>query len=339
MTTLTVCVPVYNAAGFVENTLKHVAAQTCRDFRVLVSIDHGNDASEAVCRRFEGDPRFEIIVQPRRLGWVGNVNALIARVDTPFFCITPHDDLLEPRFLEAMLDLLEREPSAACAYSDMRGFGAQQNVVGQPDVRGDRLHRVLDVLLNHYDGVPFRGLVRRRDANDRPYLPSDIPGDFAADTAWLVPLAMRGELRRVPEPLYRKFYDPGTVHAGWAVAPRAELVPLHAAMLATSVRIALGEIDDPGEREEVLTAGLLRAAGIARGGGPGAPRTALESATAVAHFTRATHDLGTAADPAGVLGRTTNAILQNAIAAPEPAAPPVSLGRRIVRKLRRFLRG
>ena len=338
---LTVCVPVYNAARFVEDTLRHVAAQTCRDFRVLVSVDAGDDSSESVCRHFESDPRFEVVVQSHRLGWVGNVNALIARVDTPFFCIMPHDDLPEPRYLEAMLDLLEREPAAACAYSDIRGFGAQQNVVGQQEVRGDRLQRVLDVILNHYDSVPFRGVVRRRDGNDRPYLPAVIPGGFAADTAWLVPLALRGELRRVPEPLYRKFYDPATVHAGWTSWPRPDLVRLHATMIAASVQLALEELNDAVEREEVLTAGLLRAAGIARGGGPGAPRGALESATAVAIFTEATRDLGLVADPAAVLARTRIDVLQNAIPAhlpePSPQLPRLSLRRWITRRLRRVL--
>ena len=85
MTTVTVCVPAYNAAGWIADTLDSIAGQTFADFRVVISLDRSEDESESVCRRYLADPRFELVVQPNRLGWVGNVNALIARVETPFF--------------------------------------------------------------------------------------------------------------------------------------------------------------------------------------------------------------------------------------------------------------
>ena len=79
MNAVTVCVPVYNAAAFLAGTLDSITAQTFTDFKVLISLDRGDDDSEAICRRYLADRRFELIVQPRRLGWVGNVNALIDR--------------------------------------------------------------------------------------------------------------------------------------------------------------------------------------------------------------------------------------------------------------------
>ncbi|MES2521386.1 MAG: glycosyltransferase [Gemmatimonadota bacterium] len=339
MTRLTILVPVYNGAAFVEETLQHVAAQTVHDFRVLISIDRGDDDSESICRRFASDRRFEIIVQPERRGWVGNVNALISCVDTPFFCITPHDDLLNPQYAEAMLDLLAREPAASCAYSDIVGFGASKGDISQPDVRGERQERVLDVLLNHFDAVAFRAVVRRRDKSDRPYLPSDIPRHFCADTVWMIRLALRGELRRVAQPLYRKRFDAATVHAGWGELPRADLLRLFAAVVAASTRLALEEIDDPVEREEVLTAGLLRASGQGSKRDWDIPDTTLERATVVAHFAHATSDLGTPDDPAAVLARTGSRALRAATQPmlEDPPRPPFA--RRVAGKIRRLLRG
>src|SRR5688572_9092751 len=98
--TITVCVPVWNGASFVAETLECVRRQTQTDLRVLISDDHSDDDSAAVCQTFESDSRFEVVVQPERLGWVGNVNWLLKRVDTPFGCILPHDDLITPDYLE-----------------------------------------------------------------------------------------------------------------------------------------------------------------------------------------------------------------------------------------------
>jgi len=312
MTAITVCVPAFNAAAFVRETLEHIAAQTFRDFKVVVSVDACDDDSEVVCREVETDSRFEIVTHPARLGWVGNVNWLIAQVETPFFCITPHADLLDPRYLEAMHNALVREPTAACAYSDIQCFGSQQGTIFQAPVRGHRMERVLDVLLNHYAAVTFRGLVRRGGEHDHPLLPVGIPRDFAADSAWTMRLALRGDLLRVPELLYRKRYDAATVHAGWSALPRAEHLRLYASMVAECTRVALEEVHDPAERDEILVAGLLRASGHSIAGGWGVPVHSLEIATAVAEYAVATRDFGRAPNADAVLARTTVSVLRKA---------------------------
>ena len=278
MTAITVCVPVYNGAAFVMETLQHIAAQEFADFRALISVDRGDDDSLEICRTFAADPRFEVVAQSERLGWVGNCNALIARVDTPMFCLTPHDDLLDPRFLAVMHDALMRDHEVCCAYSDIEMFGGLSGVIAQPGVRGSKQHRLLDVLLNHYPSVAFRGLVRRRDANDRPFLSRGTPNDFAADTAWLVTLASRGHLERIPQLLYKKRYLSSSVHAGWQKGPRAACLSEYAYLIAHCTQLALSETDNVTERHEILVAGRLRASGYTRLPGWGSPRTPLEVA-------------------------------------------------------------
>jgi len=112
---------------------------------------------------------------------------------------------------------------------------------------------------------------------------------------------------------------------------------LYASMVAMSTRLALEEIHDAAEREEVLTAGLLRAAGLTRGRGVGVPATDVEIATAVAHFAQATADLGTASDPYAVIARTGIGVLRDAIAVPDPTAARPSLHRRLASRVRRLL--
>jgi len=112
---------------------------------------------------------------------------------------------------------------------------------------------------------------------------------------------------------------------------------LYASMVAMSTRLALEEIHDAAEREEVLTAGLLRAAGLTRGGGVGVPATDLEIATAVAHFAQATADLGAASDPYAVMARTGVTVLREAIAQRHPTAADPTLSQRIARRVRRLL--
>jgi hypothetical protein len=88
--------------------------------------------------------------------------------------------------------------------------------------------------------VAFRGLTRveaiRRSGGIRP---NEVE-DFSADTTWMAALALWGELRRVPRPLYRKRYHAGNTHvrwAGWPVERRLRAWTVHCAdMLEQAMR-------------------------------------------------------------------------------------------------------
>ncbi len=290
MTELTVCVPAFNAGAFLVETLNSISAQSLGDFKVLISLDRSDDDSEAVCRRHLADPRFQLIVQSERLDWVRNCNALIKQVDTPYFCITPHDDLLGVDYLAKTLMLAKSDPAIACAYSDIEGFGSRRVLTIQREVRGTTLERATDVLLNHFHAAAFRGVVRHGRPDDRPYLHPGLRRNFAADTVWLMTLALRGELRRLPAVHYRKRCHPTSVHAAWSTWPRAELIVMWAEQCAALVRIALTEIQAPADREVILLAGLMRVVGVGGFTTFATPSHPLECATAGIVFGEALQD-------------------------------------------------
>jgi glycosyltransferase involved in cell wall biosynthesis len=339
-TAVTVCVPVFNAAAFLGETLDSIAAQSFADIKVLISLDRSDDDSESVCRRYLHDRRFELIVQRERLGWVGNVNALIERVDTPYFCITPHDDLLAAEYLAEVYALAASDPAIACAYSDVQGFGTSRPYFAQADIRGTLIERVIDFLLNHFAVVPFRGLIRRRNSNDRPYIPTGLRYDFAADTVWMLHIALRGELRRVPSMLYAKRYHDASVHAPWRNWPREKLIVLWAEQAAACARIALEHVDDPRDREVVLAAALMRVAGVGNSRVYAAPKEPLEIAAATAIFCDALGDASSLRDVQTVLAYPNARRLRDAIArdvSPDGADSPSTLAPRIRRRLGNIL--
>ncbi|BBK39174.1 hypothetical protein STAQ_42520 [Allostella sp. ATCC 35155] len=317
---VTVCVPVWNGAAFVADTLACIARQSFADFRVLVSLDRGDDGSEAICRRFLADRRFELVVQPNRLGWVGNVNFLIGRVTTEFFCITPHDDLLHRDYLARVFGLAAGDPAISTAYSDIATFGDDHVHIVQPEVRGDRLHRLLDVLLNHGDSVAFRGLVRRRGPDDRPLLPTGLVGDFAADTVWLVDLAARGELRRVPGGFYRKRLHGGSAHAAWERWPIARRRSAWIDQAARMAIAAAGWVDGEDERGLVAAAAMMRLMGLGAVARPPFAATRVEQGHEVAAFAARIH-------PLAVPERPTT-LAEDARAAPLSAARLLETARR-----------
>ena len=145
---VSVVVPVYNGAEFIEEALRSVLAQTYPNWECVVidnrSTDGTADVVEAVVA---GDPRFRLVRAAEHVGIYGNHNrALAAASPTARYVKVLHsDDWLEPRCLERMVAVAERHP----------GVG----VVGAWRMFGD--DRDLDSLPTDAEVFPGKAIVRQ----------------------------------------------------------------------------------------------------------------------------------------------------------------------------------
>jgi glycosyltransferase involved in cell wall biosynthesis len=201
---VTICVPVYNGERYVRATLASIKKQSYGNFRVLISDDASTDASAEICRSFTEDPRFSLVVQPERLGWVANANWALRAATGDFVCITPHDDLLDPRYIDTLVQRLVEESRAAMVFCDMREFGVLDQILIQPDLCGSPSERLIGFMAKHYDAAAYRGLVRREVIAAEGGLEGNAAHDFAADLIYIARTARAGEVRRIPQVLYYK---------------------------------------------------------------------------------------------------------------------------------------
>src|SRR4051794_31737927 len=219
---IVVGVPVWRGSKFVAETLESVIRQRDIRLRVFISIDGADGSSEQVCRPFTADARVQLFVQPERLGWVRNSAAVLAAatdMGADYACIQPHDDILDESYFAALLDVAEKSTEAAVVFSDMEAFGTESGIVHQSSVIGSALGRQVSLLLDHYNGIAFRGLTRVSALVRVPPISGNLHDDFAADTVWMSRLALAGELIRVPRVLYRKRYHPDDTHSKWREWP------------------------------------------------------------------------------------------------------------------------
>jgi hypothetical protein len=212
---VTIGVPVYRGELFIEETLRSIQNQTWRDIQVIISLDGPQPDAEELCRPFLKDSRFRLVVQPERLGWVGNLNWMMRRVATPYWCIQPQDDLLDPSYLEVLLDQARRMPEGAVFYCDIEAFGSLPGSLIQPSVTGSASARQLALLYDHFPAVAFRGLTRVEALHLAGEMPANEVESFACDTVWMSALARWGDLCRVPAGLYRKRFHPANEHKKW----------------------------------------------------------------------------------------------------------------------------
>jgi len=241
-------VPTWRAETYILQTLESLAAQTFQNLEILISDDASPDQTAAVCERFAArDPRFHVFRQPRNLGWVGNVNALLERARGDYLLFAFQDDLPAPFYIERCVAALERNPAAVLAFSDI-------TLANQDGSREEKTYAVLEGitdplgrarLIAKQKGswwIPNRGVFRGAAARRIGGLRRHAAGEFSADWPWLLHMSLLGEFARVPENLCTKIYQPRSLSRGWDFGARSWLSVTRSAMAVVS-RSDLGWAD------------------------------------------------------------------------------------------------
>lgn len=127
--TVSIVVPVYNAAAYLEETVAMVRRQTVSDWELILVDDHSTDGSDAVMRRLAAeDDRIVLLWQTEGVKGAANARNLgIRRAEGRYLAFLDADDVWRPDKLEKELAFLKRRNAAFvfCAYE----FG-DENAVG-----------------------------------------------------------------------------------------------------------------------------------------------------------------------------------------------------------------
>jgi glycosyltransferase involved in cell wall biosynthesis len=203
-------VPVFNGAEYLEDCLDSLLAQTYGDLEILISDNASNDRTPAICRAYgERDPRIRYYRQRENIGAAANYNFLVRQATGEFFKWAAHDDVCAPDLVARCVAALDDSPTAVLAFG-RTGF---IDDAGEPlhgydvpirwsnhEAAFDRLREQLaipDAALQHMCTRQFG--VLRRDALLRTSLVRSHP---ASDLVLMLELALLGGLVEVDERLF-----------------------------------------------------------------------------------------------------------------------------------------
>jgi hypothetical protein len=227
---ITIGIPIYRGKPFLEESLASVQNQTFREIEVILSLDGPDPGCEEICQGFLNDSRFRLVIQPHRLGWMNHTNWLMSQVQTEFWHLQEQDDLIDPTFLETLIEHARAHPNAAAVFGDLSTFGNFAIQIRMSSVVGDAVTRQLKLICEHFQGVAPLGLIRTEALRLCGGLQANEFENFAADTTLMAGLARWGELHRLPLDLYRKRVHAESTHAtwwGWATERRCQAWQAH----------------------------------------------------------------------------------------------------------------
>jgi glycosyltransferase involved in cell wall biosynthesis len=118
---VTIAIPTFNRAAWIEGAVAGALAQTYPDVEVLVCDNASTDETPAVLARFD-DPRLRVVRQAANVGMIGNWNACLAEARGDYIALIPDDDRISPWFIERCMSLVDREPGLpiVLGLSDLR---------------------------------------------------------------------------------------------------------------------------------------------------------------------------------------------------------------------------
>ena len=219
MSKVTIGLPCYNEAPFIEETLRSLMAQTEQDLQIIVSDNASTDGTLEIIKSVAAtDDRIIVHSSKTNDGGPANFIRVLELAQSPYFMWMGAHDLLAKDYVKKLRLVLDADPSCSLAYansifiakdgSDIRGERVDTGLDLSQDSAAERFKRLC---WNLHRCDLFHGLMRR-DWVDSAHMTSNRTPDMVL----LADLSLRGRFRHIPELMfYRRLNRVGEGEDVW----------------------------------------------------------------------------------------------------------------------------
>jgi glycosyltransferase involved in cell wall biosynthesis len=141
MPVVSVLLPVYNGADFVEEAISSVLSQSLKNFELIIRDDRSTDQSRNIIRKFT-DKRIVAAENDANLGLFGNLNTCLALASGEFVHLFSQDDVMHADCLKSQLASLRTYKAAGMVYCGVRDIDRNGRVLG--DSSQDKTSEFID---------------------------------------------------------------------------------------------------------------------------------------------------------------------------------------------------
>jgi glycosyltransferase involved in cell wall biosynthesis len=127
MPRVSVCIPAYNHARFVRESLESVLAQSFQDFEIVVTDDGSSDGTADAIAAIH-DTRISLKRFPANRGACAALNDAVRRSGGEYVAVLNSDDAFLPHKLETQVEFLDVHPEIGAVF----GFPAFVDEAGRP---------------------------------------------------------------------------------------------------------------------------------------------------------------------------------------------------------------
>ena len=160
---VSVVIPLYNRADYIETTIGSVLKQTYPNIEVIVVDDGSDDNGDDLVRKRFGD-RIKVLSHPNRenRGQSCSLNLGIRHANGEFLSLLDSDDYFEEQKIALQVEYLEAHPEIGLVYGN--GMAVDENGCKLYDIYQDdhqELNQPENILMDCYFLLPNNSMVRR----------------------------------------------------------------------------------------------------------------------------------------------------------------------------------
>lgn len=133
---ISVCIATYNRKELLAQTLWHIQKQTLSDFEVIVCDDASTDGTYEFLQSLRW-PNLHVLRNESNRNHCGTYTRLFSEARGKYIGMQHDHDLYEPKFLESMVALMERHPTAGFACSAYHVFDGSRLILNPSIVESD----------------------------------------------------------------------------------------------------------------------------------------------------------------------------------------------------------
>jgi glycosyltransferase involved in cell wall biosynthesis len=126
MKLISICLPTYNRSSLVINQLEFLKKETL-EYSDLIDIyvsDNNSDKKHQIRIKeyHKANPFFKLKQQSKNHGLIGNIYQLLDRVDTEYVWFVGDDDVLLPKIIKRIVNILSKKLELSFVFLNHHGF-------------------------------------------------------------------------------------------------------------------------------------------------------------------------------------------------------------------------
>jgi glycosyltransferase involved in cell wall biosynthesis len=162
---VSVLIPTYNYAHFLDETIQSVLNQTYDDYELIIVDNKSTDDTIDVVAKYLGDKRIHFYQNDTNLGLTGNWNKCLEYATGDYIKFLCADDKFHPEMLQKFVTVMDKNPTVSLITCDKEVFHAKSFVT---QVAYSHLHdgkkALLSTLNDHcWIGEPSSVMFRRKN--------------------------------------------------------------------------------------------------------------------------------------------------------------------------------
>jgi glycosyltransferase involved in cell wall biosynthesis len=247
MPKVSVIIPCFNQAHFIDDAIQSVFAQTYHDFEIVIVNDGStNPETYQILKPYNG-PRVRI-VHTSNQGLASARNTGISHATGTYILPVDADDKISPSYMEKAVSILDSKPQVGIVYCQAEFFGEREGRWELPE------YSFPDILVGNV--IFCSGFYRKSEWEQVKGYNPNMKYGWADFDFWLSLIELGKEVYCIPEPLFMYRQRAGSMNKSVTneqlVYLYTQLFRNHAALYSEHISVVFRRIVDLTKERESL---------------------------------------------------------------------------------------